>query len=465
LGIAPLIVYFCKTLSIFTMPSYPLSFIFMLGFSFLMAAITGIKAVLNDGDRAAFYCSFTYISIFFNCLLVVIDFDLGHYGFLSAGGLESSPALWFNYLTPTFMLFFYRDFLDMKQQSFRYYSLITWGLYVLLACIGLKIMTTFMPFAVRIFEEVSLVFQFVLLGLFIALPLYSLRFWQHEVYRYAAWSSWFIVLMYAFFLFIYFGGIDLPSWQSDNILFGITVVDGILFWIALTVRDSQISKVKALFEKQAITNEIRALRSQMNPHFIFNSLNAIKAYNLTNDTEKVDLYLTKFSRIIRQVLENSASEKITLENELNTLRLYLEMEKLRAGDKLNYEILVSDDIEPALIELPPLLIQPYVENAIWHGLMHKEGGGRVTVSVETGYTAVETRHTLSLRPNTNILQITITDNGIGRKAAALHKKATQTQSFGTKLTAERIKHLGHAHASVAIEDLEEGTRITIILHA
>lgn len=437
------------------MPSYPLSFVFMLGFSFLMAAITCMKAVLNNGDRAAFYCSFTYISIFFNCFFVIIGFDLGHYGFLSTGGLASSPALWFNYLTPTFMLFFYREFLDMKQHSSRYYTLITVGLYVLIACVGLKIITTFMPFAVTVFEGVSLVFQFVLLGLFIVLPLYSLRFWRHEIYRYAAWSSWFIILMYATFLLFYFGGIIMPSWLGDNILFGISAVDGILFWIALTVRDSQILKSKTLFEKQAISNEIRALRSQMNPHFIFNSLNAIKAYNQLNDTEKTDLYLTKFSRLIRQVLENSAAEKITLENELNTLRHYLEMEKLRAGEKLSYEILVSDEIEPAFIELPPLLIQPYVENAIWHGLLHKEGGGMVTISVET-------KHALFLT-NAPILQITITDNGIGRKAAALHSKATQKQSFGTKLTAERIKHLGMPSASVNIEDLSEGTRVTIMV--
>lgn len=437
------------------MPSYPLSFVFMLGFSFLMAAITCMKAVLNNGDRAAFYCSFTYISIFFNCFFVIIGFDLGHYGFLSAGGLASSPALWFNYLTPTFMLFFYREFLDMKQHSSRYYTLITVGLYVLIACVGLKIITTFMPFAVTVFEGVSLVFQFVLLGLFIVLPLYSLRFWRHEVYRYAAWSSWFIILMYATFLLFYFGGIIMPSWLGDNILFGISAVDGILFWIALTVRDSQILKSKTLFEKQAISNEIRALRSQMNPHFIFNSLNAIKAYNLSNDTEKTDLYLTKFSRLIRQVLENSAAEKITLENELNTLRHYLEMEKLRAGEKLSYEILVSDDIEPAFIELPPLLIQPYVENAIWHGVLHKEGGGMVTISVET-------KHALFLT-DAPILQIIITDNGIGRKAAALHGKATQKQSFGTKLTAERIKHLSMPSASVNIEDLSEGTRVTIMI--
>lgn len=431
------------------MPAYPPSFTFMLGFSFLMAVVTGMKAVLNNNDRAAYYCSCTYLCIFFNCLLVIINFDLGHYGFLSAGGLESSPALWFNYLTPTFMLLFYREFLEMKRQSIRYYNLITWGLYLLLMCIGLKIITTFMPFAVTVFEGVSLVFQLVLLGLFIVLPLYSLRFWHHKIFRYAAWSSWFIVLMYAFFLYSYFGKIDIPSWQGDNILFGITVVDGILFWIALTVRDSQTLKAKTWFEKQAITNEIKALRSQMNPHFIFNSLNAIKSFNLSNDTEKTDLYLTKFSRLIRQVLENSASEKITLENELNTLRLYLEMEKLRAGDKLNYEIRISDEIEPTFFELPPLLIQPYVENAIWHGLLHKEGGGKVTVSVET--------------LSATSLQITITDNGIGRKAAAKHTKTTQRPSFGTKLTAERIKHLGMPNASVNIEDLEEGTRVTLTL--
>lgn len=442
------------------MPSHLIPFVFMLGFSFLMALICYFKAVFNNYDKASFYCSLTYVCLFFNCLF--IGFDIGHYGYPSLGGLQSAPALWFNHLTPICMLFFYREFLNIHQQSKRYYYLITSGLFILLTTVGLQMVFT-ISFAPRpAFEATIQVFQLILLLLFVVLPIYSLRFWRHPIYRYAAWSSWSIVSLFSIFLLFYVGNIHLPSWIGDNLLFLISVIDGVLFWVALTVRDSQVVKAKAVFEKQAITNEIRALRSQMNPHFIFNSLNAIKAYNLNHDMERTDLYLTKFSRLMRQVLENSAVEKITLENELNTLDLYLEMEKLRSGEKLDYEILVSDDIDPIFVEIPPLLIQPYVENAIWHGLLHKEGGGKVIISVETGYAAVETRHALSL-PNTNILRITITDNGIGRKAAALHTKATRRPSFGMKLTAERIKHLGMPNASVHIEDLTEGTKVIITI--
>lgn len=343
------------------------------------------------------------------------------------------------------MLFFYREFLAIKQQSKHYNRFITWGIYVLLATVGLQIILTFSLASRPVFEAITQVFQLVLLYLFVVLPIYSLRFWRHSVYRYAAWSSWSIVILFSIFLLFYVGNIQLPVWIGDNLLFLISVIDGVLFWVALTVRDSQVAKAKAVFEKQAITNEIRALRSQMNPHFIFNSLNAIKGYNLNHDTERTDLYLTKFSRLMRQVLENSAVEKITLESELNTLDLYLEMEKLRAGEKLDYEILVSDDIDPIFVEIPPLLIQPYVENAIWHGLLHKEGGGKVTIDVR--------------QSNEKSIQITITDNGIGRKAAATYGKTTKRQSLGTKITEERIKNVVNAH--VKIKDLEVGTSVII----
>lgn len=437
--------YFCNLNPIDAMPSHLIPFVFMLGFSFLMAVICCFKAVLNHYDKASFYCSLTYGCLFFNCLLIVLDFDIGHWGYPSFGGLESTPALWFNHLTPICMLLFYREFLEIKQYSPQYYRLFSWGVYILLLTVVLHIVFTLSNASRPIFEAVIQAFQYVLLALFVALPIYALRFWRHPVYRYAAWSSWSIVVLFSIFLLFYTSNIELPSWIGDNLLFMISVIDGVLFWVALTVRDSQLAKAKAVFEKQAITNEIRALRSQMNPHFIFNSLNAIKAYNLNHDTERTDLYLTKFSRLMRQVLENSAVEKITLENELNTLDLYLEMEKLRAGEKLDYEILVSDDIESIFVEIPPLLIQPYVENAIWHGLLHKEGGGKVTIDVR--------------QSNEKSIQITIIDNGIGRKAAARYGKTTKRQSLGTKITEERIKNLANAH--VKIEDLEVGTSVII----
>ncbi|HEY0111194.1 MAG TPA: histidine kinase, partial [Fibrella sp.] len=161
-----------------------------------------------------------------------------------------------------------------------------------------------------------------------------------------------------------------------------------------------IAQLALGFEQKLAETEMTALRAQMNPHFIFNCLNSIKLYAIENDPAKAAEYLTKFSRLIRLVLENSRSERVTLQNELDALRLYLDMEAMRFKDKLSFQISVAEIIDPEFVEIPPLLLQPYVENAIWHGLMHKLEGGRVEVLVE--------------QPQEDQLRITITDDGIGR---------------------------------------------------
>jgi hypothetical protein len=441
--------------------AYP-SFVFMLGFSFLMAIITLFKSALNHWERANLYCALTYSCIFLNCLLILIDIDLGHYGFLSAGGLESTPGLWFNLLTPVCMLFFYRDFLMMNIQSPRFYWHFSRAAYGLLVCVIAIVVLTFLPQYAPVFQGTMRVFQLSLLVVFAALPLYCLRFWRHPIYRYAAWSSWSIIGFYSCFLLTSLTGLDrlLPLWIADNFLFVISIIDGILFWLALTTRERQLLVEKMQLEQQSTLNELRALRSQMNPHFIFNSLNAIKAYNLTHDADRTDFYLTKFSKLIRRVLENARAEKITLDNELETLTLYLEMESLRADDKLTYVIEVEEELEPDFVEIPPMLIQPYVENAIWHGLMHKMEGGKVTIAIHQP------------DPKTPSLQITIVDNGVGRVAAAAlyAKTTTRPKSFGMKITAERLGRLGQLRqreADVVITDLQNpdgtaaGTKVTL----
>ena len=227
--------------------------------------------------------------------------------------------------------------------------------------------------------------------------------------------------------------------------------------------DNKLKLQESEFAQKLVETEMTALRAQMNPHFIFNCLNSIKLYTLENDGLTATDYLTKFSRLIRLVLENSRSERITLANELETLQLYIEMEAMRFNDKVKYSIHVAQDIDTHYIEIPPLLLQPYVENAIWHGLMHQEGGGMIWIDVKTSET-VETRHALSLQNTT--LQITITDNGIGRAAAAAlkSKSATHQKSFGLKMTSERIdliNQLYKTNTQVSIEDLEQGTRVIV----
>ena len=225
-------------------------------------------------------------------------------------------------------------------------------------------------------------------------------------------------------------------------------------------KEAELKEKEASFQRQIILTEITALRAQMNPHFIFNCLNSIQLFTAQNDIDKASDYLTKFSRLIRLVLENSRSEKVTLHNELETLRLYIELEAMRFRGKVSYQINVDPEIDQQYIQMPPLLLQPFVENAIWHGLMHKEEGGMVWVAVT--------------QPSDASIQVTITDNGVGRAMATefKSKSATVSKSFGMKVTADRIQLINQIYSSttqVQISDLTDsvgnpsGTRVVVTI--
>ena len=214
------------------------------------------------------------------------------------------------------------------------------------------------------------------------------------------------------------------------------------------------------FVQQLADTEMSALRAQMNPHFLFNGLNSIKLFVIQNRPEEASLYLSKFAGLIRLVLENSKSSLIPLERELEALRLYLELEALRFEGKFSYRIDVDEEVAAELVQVPPTLLQPYVENAIWHGLLQRDApGGHVAIRIET-LGAHRTR-------------FVIEDNGIGRAAALAVKSrsATTHKSLGLKITTDRLRLLRERyglHAEVLIDDLHEsgrptGTRVTIQL--
>ena len=127
--------------------------------------------------------------------------------------------------------------------------------------------------------------------------------------------------------------------------------------------------------------EMQALRAQMNPHFIFNSLNSINWFIQQNNRAQASEYLTKFSKLVRLILQNSKASLIPLESELESLALYLELEAMRFDYHFSYKISVPPDMDISMLKVPPLIIQPYVENAIWHGLMHKEEKGQLEIEV------------------------------------------------------------------------------------
>lgn len=219
------------------------------------------------------------------------------------------------------------------------------------------------------------------------------------------------------------------------------------------------NRLKAGFSKKIHETEMRALRAQMNPHFVFNCLNSINRYIVKSDHLTASSYLTKFSRLIRLILDNSASETISLDTEIQTLQLYIEMERLRFDHVFESYVEVDANMLPETIYIPSMLLQPYVENAIWHGLLNREdGNGKLWLRFR--------------QPKPNLLIAEVEDNGIGRaKAKELKSKETiRNKSYGMKITEDRIfliNELYHTNANVQVDDLvnsygeASGTRVTV----
>lgn len=205
-------------------------------------------------------------------------------------------------------------------------------------------------------------------------------------------------------------------------------------------------KIKADFQQQIAQTEMKALRAQMNPHFIFNSLNSIQKYILKNEHFEASQYLTKFSRLIRLILDHSNQNTILLSSELDLLRLYIEMESLRFDNSFTYNINVDDNINTATMLIPSMLIQPYIENAIWHGLLHKEDKGHLILAFHLA--------------NKNCLQVEIEDNGVGREKAMQlkSKQVLKKKSYGMQITENRIAIINktmNINATLGVVDLKD----------
>jgi tetratricopeptide (TPR) repeat protein len=179
-------------------------------------------------------------------------------------------------------------------------------------------------------------------------------------------------------------------------------------------------------EKEFLELEQKMMRSQMNPHFIFNSLNSIKLYIINNDKDKAVYYLNKFSKLIRTILSNSNERDITLKNELETMELYVSIENIRFSNKIRFSINIEEGIHTGHIRIPSLILQPFIENSIWHGLSSKEGDKLLGLTIRK---AAE-----------RLLSIEIEDNGIGRERSAeiKSKKTLKNKSVGIDLTRERL---------------------------
>ncbi|HWK02676.1 MAG TPA: histidine kinase [Puia sp.] len=210
----------------------------------------------------------------------------------------------------------------------------------------------------------------------------------------------------------------------------------------LEIQRLEGERAKAALQQRAKELEVQALRSQMNPHFIFNCLNAINRFILGHETEAASDYLTKFSRLMRMIMNHSRYSVISLEEELEVLQLYLDMERLRFKNAFDYTIVLDEETDAGDIYIPPLLLQPFVENAVWHGLMHKEERGALTVAIHA---------------HNDLLTCIIQDNGVGRtRAATLKSKSAQKhKSMGLQITAERLALLTDNGAPGHFFDIED----------
>jgi tetratricopeptide (TPR) repeat protein len=217
----------------------------------------------------------------------------------------------------------------------------------------------------------------------------------------------------------------------------------------LLFRQSKISAKRRISEMNQKISEITQanLRQQMNPHFIFNTLNSIQYYMYQHDKIATNNYLTKFSSLMRKTLENSQHTSVSIKDEMDALELYLELETIRFKEKFTYSIGIDEEIDPLLYKIPTMLIQPYVENAIVHGLVHKEKNGYLKVN---------------LMLKKDYISCIVEDNGIGRKAAMEIQKNKENNhhSLGTTITESRLQLVNELYGTsmkIHYSDLTDAT--------
>ncbi|MDP3470655.1 MAG: histidine kinase [Algoriphagus sp.] len=218
---------------------------------------------------------------------------------------------------------------------------------------------------------------------------------------------------------------DLREKLNENLKSELKLKESKISFLEADAEEQRMAKLRADYEKQITLLHLQSLRSQMNPHFIFNALNSIKVFLIESDKENAVLYLNRFAKLIRMVLESSREFKISLGEELDIAKLYLSLESIRFEDGIAVHIEVDRGVSLRDVKVPPLVFQPFLENAVWHGLMRKKDKKSIWIRVfqkEEGPV------------------VSIRDNGIGRPEAEKIKagRSVQKQSIGISLSSDRI---------------------------
>lgn len=240
-------------------------------------------------------------------------------------------------------------------------------------------------------------------------------------------------------------------YQSFWFIGVLVIIVGYLIYfigVRITKRQKNKEQEQLLLKNKILMLEQQALQAMMNPHFVFNVMNSIQHFINTQNTMSANKVLTGFARLIRKNLEICTQSYISLEEEINYLNLYLSLEKNRFGEKFQYEINIDEEIDKEDTFIPSMLLQPYIENAIWHGIMPKEEGGKVTIAIK--------------EINDDNLLISIADDGIGIDNSLAAKKEGH-QSKGMSLTNERINLLNKIEAKAIQLDIKQNGRTGTIV--
>lgn len=463
---------------------------------FAIRPILGSKAWVNLHKLNAFYDEYIYLIaygflvsvLFFVALFVLLFYILDrqtyylYYAFYTISiGLfnlweyEHSPYihLIFNhlpflkftgnsniyvFLTHIFYFLFILDFLEFKKRTPLVATLFSWTIICLAIILVVDIFILFVLKRLDWSTSLYWTFQdiFPILNFVLFFTIFKVK---GRIARNIQMGSTFLMLGgLAGFLTHYFDNSQLVLFRIDpSITFVVgTLLEVFFFSIAIGIKSYNIQREQKSLHKSMMESELQTLRSQINPHFVFNSLNSIKSYILTHRSTEASEYLTDFSTLMRSILQFSKEQLISLSNELEIAVLYVSLEKRRFEENFVFNYDLDPTIDTNEIMIPPMLLQPYIENSIKHGLMNKEGIRMLTLSI--------------IRDNAYI-KIEIDDNGIGREQASLLRKNTlKYQSMGMNINNDRINLLGKTNdffIEIQVEDkktvmdVSEGTRVVI----